>query len=151
MSIKGRPQLRLEYWKNTIRQFMIFVLVGGGCSVLFFVINYACLRILIIPFGESLLLTYGLCFGVGYTLQRNLTFKSTINHKRSLPKYLALHVGVLTFIYLATPVLSPYFPPSSFGVPLITTFVAGVASFVISIGWVFDTRHQQVVVHDRYN
>jgi putative flippase GtrA len=123
--------------RELIRKLVTFGMIGGGCAVLFFVINYACLRLLGIPFFVALALTYLICFPIGYLLQRNLTFRSSVRHKRSLPRYFLLHLGGLGSVYFGTLALEPYFLPRSFAVPFLATCIAGLASFAISMSWVF--------------
>jgi putative flippase GtrA len=119
------------------RKLATFGVVGGGCAMLFFVINYTFLRLLGIPFFVALALTYMICFPIGYLLQRNLTFRSNVQHKRSLPRYLLLHLGGMGIVYFGTLALEPYFPPRSFVVPFLATCISGLAGFVISLTWVF--------------
>jgi putative flippase GtrA len=123
--------------RELVRKVVTFGIIGGGCALLFFVINYVCLRLLGIPFLIALALTYLICFPVGYLLQRNLTFRSNVQHKRSLPRYFLLHLGGLGLVYFGTLALEPYFLPRSFAVPFLATCLAGLASFVISMSWVF--------------
>jgi putative flippase GtrA len=123
--------------RELIRKFATFGVIGGGCAVLFFMINYVCLRLLGFPFFVALALTYLICFPIGYLLQRTLTFRSNVRHKRSLPRYLLLHLGGMGFVYFGTLALEPYFLPRSFALPFLTTCLAGLASFVISMAWVF--------------
>jgi putative flippase GtrA len=123
--------------RELVRKVVTFGIIGGGCALLFFVINYVCLRLLEIPFLIALALTYLICFPVGYLLQRNLTFRANVQHKRSLPRYFLLHLGGLGIVYFGTLALEPYFPPRSFVVPLLATGISGLEGFVISMSWVF--------------
>jgi putative flippase GtrA len=123
--------------RELIRKLATFGVIGGGCAMLFFVINYACLRLLGIPFFVALASTYLICFPIGYLLQRTLTFRSNVRHKRSLPRYFLLHLSGMGFVYFGTLALEPYFLPRSFAVAFIATCLAGLASFVISMTWVF--------------
>ena len=44
--------------RELVRKLVTFGIIGGGCALLFFVINYVCLRLLEIPFLIALALTY---------------------------------------------------------------------------------------------
>jgi len=117
-----------------------FALVGGLCAVLFFSISYIFLELAGLQLAPTILLTYPICIGVGYGLQHKITFKATTGHRRSLPRYLALQAGGVTFVYYVTLWLRPHFALGSVSLPLIVTAIAGFASFVISLTWVFEPR-----------
>ncbi len=114
-----------------------FGIIGTACAVLFFAVNYALLNMARLSTAAALVLTYAICFGIGYYLQRNVAFRATLHHRKSLPRYFAMHVGGMIFVYLMTVYLSPLFAAGSFGPSLITTALAGMVSFVISLSWVF--------------
>jgi hypothetical protein len=70
-------------------------------------------------------------------LPRNVTFRSTSSHGRSLPRYFALHIGGMIFVYFATLWLRALGGFGSLGACLIATGLVSVASFIFSLTWVF--------------
>lgn len=120
-----------------LAKFFRFGLVGALCAVLFFAVNYALLDVAGLPLFSALVLTYAICFGIGYFLQRNVAFRATGNHRRSLPRYFALHLGGMVAVYFLTLWLKPLNDLGRFGPSLIATLLAGLASFCISLTWVF--------------
>ena len=123
--------------EDTFKKLARFVLVGAFCAGVFFVVNYVLLQVVALSFAFALLLTYAICIGLGYVLQRNVAFKATGGHRRSLLRYLALQSAAMLFVYSATPLLRPVVGSGSLGASLVTTGLAGVASFFVLLTWVF--------------
>ncbi|MGD9923122.1 MAG: GtrA family protein [Pseudorhodoplanes sp.] len=119
---------------------MRFVAIGGLCAAFFFLINFLLLQIIELPLLPALALTYAICFGVGYTLQRNVAFRSSTSHRRSLPRYFLLHCAGMLIVYFLTLWLTPFFSLGSLGPSAISTGLAGIASFIISLTWVFSEK-----------
>jgi putative flippase GtrA len=111
--------------------------VGGLCAILFFVVYYFFLELVKLPAWSALLSTYTTCFGMGYALQRNFTFKATGTHRKSLWRYLVLHVVGMIFVYSATQWMEAVWRIGAVGASLSATALAGLASFIISLTWVF--------------
>jgi putative flippase GtrA len=111
--------------------------VGGLCALLFFAVYYFCLEIVKLPASLALLSTYTTCFGIGYTLQRKFAFKATGTHRKSLWRYLVLHVVGMIFVYSATQWMEAVWRVGAVGASLSATALAGLASFIISLTWVF--------------
>jgi putative flippase GtrA len=111
--------------------------VGGLCAILFFAVYYFFLQFVKLPAWLALLSTYTTCFGIGYTLQRNFAFKATGAHRRSLQRYIMLHVFGMIFVYSATQWMEAVWRIGAVGASLSATALAGLASFIISLTWVF--------------
>jgi putative flippase GtrA len=120
-----------------LSKFVRFSIVGGLCAILFFAVYYFCLQVVKLPAWLALLSTYTTCFGVGYTLQRNFAFRATATHHRSLWRYLVLHVFGMIFVYSATQWMEAVWRIGAVGASFSATALAGLASFVISLTWVF--------------
>ncbi|MGR8932195.1 MAG: GtrA family protein [Gammaproteobacteria bacterium] len=118
-----------------------FILVGTTCALIFFCLHYLLLSVGQLSLLASLFITYASCFGIGYLLQRNLTFRSESSYRHSLPRYFVLHSVGLAFVYFGTSSLASQFPNNPLAPSLITTALAGAASFAISLSWVFRPDH----------
>jgi putative flippase GtrA len=123
-----------------------FVGVGASCALVYFSLCYAFqVQLGWSSFGATAV-AYACSFGVGYSGQRLLTFRSTVAHRVSLSRYATLHVGgaVLTSVIIASAgrllAIEPLYSAA------ISTILAGAASFLISLKWVFpDAQHQEMV------
>jgi putative flippase GtrA len=70
-----------------------FVGVGASCALVYFSLCYAFqVQLGWSSFGATAV-AYACSFGVGYSGQRLLTFRSTVAHRVSLSRYATLHVG----------------------------------------------------------
>ena len=118
-----------------------FSVVGGLCALLFFLIHYSLTTIFSVSLMPSLITTYAICFGIGYSLQRNFAFRSTTQHRRSLPRYFILHFCGLLFVYYLTRWMESHFLLGNMGASLVATGIAGLVSFVISLTWIFQTQN----------
>jgi putative flippase GtrA len=120
-----------------LEKFFRFVAVGLACAILFFAINYS-LKI-VFNFGQfiSLAATYIICFWIGYISQRQFAFRANTLHRRSLPRYLMLHFFGMLFVYYFTQWIQLSFDLGSMSSSLVATGLAGLASFIVSLTWVF--------------
>ena len=123
----------------TFSKFCRFITVGIICAALFFAINYS-LRV-ILSVGEfwSLATTYAICFWIGYVSQRNFAFRSDSWHRRSLPRYFIMHFVGMLFVYYFTHWMRSEFELGDLSSSLVATGLAGMASFIISLTWVFQS------------
>jgi hypothetical protein len=90
-----------------------------------------------LPAWLALFSTYAACSGIGYTLQRNFAFKATGAHRKSFQRYLVHHVFGMIFVYTATQWMEAVWRIGAVGASLSATALAGLASFIISLTWVF--------------
>lgn len=122
---------------NTLSKFSRFLAVGGLCAILFFMVYYFCLQIAGLPRLLALLITYAACFGIGYTLQRKFAFRTATTHRRSLWRYLVLHMLGMGFVYSMMQWMQSTWQIGATAASLSATALAGFASFIISLTWVF--------------
>lgn len=126
-----------QFYKIVLEQRIArFLIAGVGTAAIFFVLSYLFVINGMPPFHGSAL-AYGVAFFIGYIGQRNWTFGARHEHKKSLPRYLALQLacgltsGVLAQVSVQYLGLSPFF------MSLVTTIAAGFVSYVASSVWVF--------------
>jgi putative flippase GtrA len=113
-----------------------FVTVGVGAGLLFFVLSFLFVSAGMPPFSGSLL-AFAIAFVFAYAAQRGWTFEGRHDHRRSLPRYLALHVSCALFNGIVAHVLVRYFGMSPFAMSATTTVLGGAVSYVASRLWVF--------------
>lgn len=111
------------------RKFMRFLLVGGFCTAL----QYLILVVLVEEFRLSATISstigYVLSSAANYLLNYSFTFRSASPHKRSLPRFLIIAgCGVVlngTVTYLGTTVFGAHY------------LVAQVAATIVTLLWNF--------------
>ena len=114
-----------------------FGAVGAACAAVFFAVNYTLLNLAGLGVFLSLALTYMTTFFLGYVLQKNVAFRSTSRHGRSLPRYALLHLAGFFLVYFLTLRLGAVLPHPEVTSPLAATLLCGLFSFAVSIAWVF--------------
>ena len=118
-----------------------FLVVGGGCAVLYFSI---CLALIEWASASPLVatgVTYFICFWIGYSLQREVAFRSQRSHSITLVRYSIWHLFGATAVALATAFASDSLHLSPLLASAVSTVLCGIASFFISSRWVFGHRH----------
>jgi putative flippase GtrA len=114
-----------------------FFCVGAACASIYFGLCYAFQVLLGWSNVAATAAAYGCCFGIGYSGQRLLTFRSTVAHGVSLPRYGALHIGGAMLTSVITSSAGRLLAIEPLYSAAISTIFAGVASFLISQNWVF--------------
>lgn len=131
---------------NTLRQLtrwlagqesVRFVLVGGACAMLFFLISYGLRGFLGWGQFAATLATYSVCFGVGYSAQRSIAFRANRSHLVALPRYALLHAGAGIVVSLLASWITDVSDLRPALASLYATMLAGAVSFFISANWVF--------------
>jgi putative flippase GtrA len=118
-------------------KFLRFIVVGVVCSLLFFSVYFLLLNIIKLNLITTTAVTYSICLGIGYFLQRKFTFRATGAYRRSLLRYLALHSSGMVFVYFSTRWIEATYGFGALGASMTATAIAGFVSFVISLTWVF--------------
>lgn len=119
-------------------QFIRFVIVGGGCAILYFLLMLLCRETLgLAPFWATIC-AYSASFCVAYTLQHKWTFRSDTAHRVTLPRYALVQVICATLTAGITQAISHTYPlaPSWMLAGISTTLASGL-SFVLSSRWAF--------------
>ncbi|MEP9386212.1 GtrA family protein [Mesorhizobium sp. KR9-304] len=128
--------------KSLSHKFLRFFIVGTTCSTLFFATYFFLLHFAKLSLSVTTVLTYSICFFVGYFLQRNFTFRARGVHGKSVLRYLALHSFAMIFVYFTTQRMETVYGFGPFAASLSATAIAGIVSFVISLTWVFAERNE---------
>lgn len=118
-----------------------FVVVGGGCAVLYFAICFSLIELVGASPMVATAATYFICFWIGYSLQREVAFRSRRSHSVTLVRYSIWHLFGATAVALATSLASTRLNLSPLFTSGVSTVFCGVASFFISSRWVFGHRH----------
>jgi putative flippase GtrA len=114
-----------------------FVIIGGGCAVLYFAVCLALATLFdLSPFLASFG-AYLICFWVGYSLQRGVTFRSKARHRVTLTRYAAWHLFGATAVSAATDVVASASVWDATYIALFSTLLCSAVSFFISSRWVF--------------
>ncbi|TAM36270.1 MAG: GtrA family protein [Rhodanobacter sp.] len=124
-------------------KFLRFVIVGGGCALLYFVVMWFCRASLgLTPFLATIC-AYGVSFCVAYTLQHRWTFRSASAYRETLPRYALVQVICALLTAGITQAIS-HFQPQAPGWLLagISTVLASGLSFVLSSQWVFSASEK---------
>lgn len=127
-------------------KFVRFLLVGGGCAVLYFILAWAFQAQAELPPFFATIAANAISFCVAYLLQRTWTFRSVATHKVTLPRYATVQVlAALTTATVAQTIAHFYPHASSLTIAAVSTVIASGLSFVLSSVWVFshDTRAPQ--------
>ncbi|MFS6545868.1 GtrA family protein, partial [Staphylococcus aureus] len=91
-------------------KFVRFVIVGGGCALLYFVLMwFSRARLGLTPFLATIC-AYGVSFCVAYTLQHRWTFRSDTTHRVTLPRYALVQVTCAILTALITQAVSHIHP-----------------------------------------
>lgn len=119
-------------------QFTRFVIVGGGCAILYFLLMLICRSSLgLTPFLATIC-AYIASFCVAYILQRRWTFRSDKAHRTTLPRYALVQVTCAIFTAVITQGISHAYPQASGWILAgISTALASSLSFVLSSRWAF--------------
>lgn len=88
------------------------------------------------PFAANLA-AYFVAFFVGYALQRGWTFESRHRHRTALPRYFIVQLGCALVTSVASQAASLLVAMPPIMLALASTGLAGAASYVASILWVF--------------
>lgn len=118
------------------RRFARFVLVGGAVAALFLVACYLLAAQGLPPFWASLA-AYGLAFVTGYLAQRHWTFGARHRHRHALPRYMAVQAGCALGCALVAQASVDLLGLSPALMAVVATGFAGLASFILSLIWVF--------------
>ncbi|THD63288.1 GtrA family protein [Phenylobacterium sp.] len=124
-------------------KFVRFVVSGGGCAFLFFCLYYAGVSLGVRPFAANLI-AYALAFSAGYLLQRSWTFGGRHRHQSALPRYAIVQVCCALLTSGVTEIATPHLQIPKLALSLVATIIAGGASYVASLLWVFpdgDAEH----------
>lgn len=116
-----------------------FVIVGGGAALLLFSLTFALARAGVPAFWASTA-GYAVAFVVAYTAQRGWTFGGGHDHRRALPRYLAVQLGCAVLSGLVAHVAAAGFDASPFVLSLASTLVASAVSYLLTSRWVFAAR-----------
>ncbi|WP_108470441.1 GtrA family protein [Rhodanobacter thiooxydans] len=119
-------------------KFVRFLIVGGGCALLYFVLMWFCRANLgFAPFVATIC-AYGVSFCVAYVLQHRWTFRSEATHKVTLPRYTLAQVTCALLTAGITQAISHIYPQSpNWILAGVSTVLASGLSFVLSSLWVF--------------
>ncbi len=121
------------------RRLVRFVIVGAGAAGLLFALSYFFVRLGWPPFIASMV-AYAISFAAAYTAQRNWTFQSGQDHRRTLPRYFVLQAGCAITSGVTAHLTVSLFGASPFVMAVVTTIIASAVSFVLSSQWVFAAR-----------
>lgn len=77
------------------RQFLSFVVIGGGCTLIQYIILYGLTEFLGVAPVISSSIGYALSAILNYLLNRRLTFSSERKHSESVPRFFAISVAGL--------------------------------------------------------
>jgi putative flippase GtrA len=124
-----------HYWQTyaSVR----FVVVGGACAVLYFLICLTLREYFRVNAFFSSFWAYVICFGIGYLSQRNLTFRSITSHSVALRRYFLLQATGAIVVSGLTSIAASASQLNAASTSLVSTLLCGVASFFISSRWVF--------------
>jgi putative flippase GtrA len=117
-----------------------YVFVGAAAALGYFVVCYLLQKI---PGWTASLasgVAYGAMFGFAYLGQRNIAFRSTRLHRKSLPAYLLLQLGCALLAALIVEFLTRASRQSPLVASAAATVIAGGVSYVVSASWVFFDR-----------
>jgi putative flippase GtrA len=121
-----------------------FIVVGVTCAIVYFVLSLLFqLQLRFNPFFASIA-AYGLAFGLAYVLQKTWTFRSSVDHRVSLPRYAVLQVGCALFTASVTQFLSFMGDVSPVYISFFATGLACLVSYILSSSWVFADRQSEV-------
>ena len=124
-------------------RFIRFVISGGFCAALFFCLYYVGVLLGLRAFAANLA-AYAIAFSVGYMLQRNWAFGGRHRHQAALPRYAVVQVCCALLTSGVNEVATTYIHLPKLLLSLFATFLAGGASYVASLLWVFsdgDAEH----------
>jgi putative flippase GtrA len=113
-----------------------FVLTGAATALLFFGLSLLFVAAGLTPFLGSVA-AYAAAFAVGYSAQRNWTFRARHGHARALPRYVALQAACAlcsgAIAHGATHMLGL----APVATSIVTTGLVGFIAYVASSLWVF--------------
>lgn len=125
----------------TRQRLVRFALSGGWTALLFLALSYTFSHAGLEPFLGNVL-AYSIAFLVGYALQRNWTFGAKHRHQRALPRYFLAQLACALFSGAAGHVLVSVLGAPLWMMSIITTALAGCASYLLSFFWVFSDDAQ---------
>lgn len=114
-----------------------FNIIGILCAVIFFFINFLARKITSETEFFPIIASYMVCVGIGYVMQRKFSFNYTYGYKKSLSRYLILQIIAGIFVYFSISWLQRNFELGQVSSSLTATGLAGIASFIASLTWVF--------------
>jgi putative flippase GtrA len=114
-----------------------FAGVGLTCAAVYFALCYVYQSALGWGPFEASAAAYACCFGAGYFAQRSLTFRSKVKHRVALPRYAALHAAIALLTSAGTAWVSRILATEPFYTAVVATGLAGVASFAVTLSWIF--------------
>lgn len=114
-----------------------FVGVGLANAALYFALCYALQSWQGWTAFAATVTAYTCCFGVAYVAQRSLTFRSALKHQVTLPRYASLHACLALLTSTTTASASWLLTTDPLFTAIAGTLLAGAASFLISLNWVF--------------
>lgn len=119
-------------------KFVRFLIVGGGCALLYFILMWFCrTRLGLTPFLATIS-AYGGSVCVAYTLQHRWTFRSDAAHQVALPRYALAQVTCALLTAGITQAASHVYPQTPGWVLAgISTVLAASLGFALSFLWVF--------------
>ena len=124
-------------------KFVRFVISGGGCAFLFFCLYFAGVSLGLPAFAANLG-AYAIAFSAGYLLQRNWTFGARHRHQSALPRYALVQICCALVTSGVTEIATSHLSVPKLVSSLLATIIAGGASYVASLLWVFpdgDAKH----------
>ncbi|MGD0502389.1 MAG: GtrA family protein [Steroidobacteraceae bacterium] len=138
MSLHSKPLVRLRPHRHAIaHKFLRFLMVGGLCTALQYVILIALVEGLGIFAALASTIGYIVSSAVNYYLNYSFTFRSDAAHGRSVPRFLLISgCGLVlngTITYLGTAILGLHYLIAQ----VAATIVALLWNFLANLRWTF--------------
>lgn len=119
------------------RQLLSFVVIGGGCTLIQYIILYGLTEFLGVPPVISSSIGYALSAILNYLLNRRLTFNSERKHSESVPRFFAISIAGLiinaAIIYLFQTVGNVHYLIAQ----IFSTVIVLFWNFFVNRAWTF--------------
>jgi putative flippase GtrA len=119
-----------------------FLFVGASCAVLYFILSLLFQTKLRFSAFWASGAAYVVTFVPAYVAQRVWTFRSSLQHRASLPRYASLQLGCALFTSVMTQLAWQVSSASPLVVSLVATVIAGGTSYLLSSFWVFSNGQE---------
>jgi len=139
-SRSGQAALRSPELPAPRARFIRFSLVGGAATAGYTIICYLLQLISGWPPFWASVVAYATMFAFSYACQRRFTFRSSREHRVSLPLYAALQIACGIFAALLVEWLVIAGWASALAASSVAAVLCAFASYLVSSSWIFSDR-----------
>ncbi len=136
-----RDESKLSAKKMIHRQFLSFLVIGGGCTLIQYMILYSLTEFLGLAPVISSSIGYVLSAILNYLLNRQLTFGSERKHSESVPRFFAISVAGLiinaVIVYSSQTVGGVHYLIAQ----IISTIIVLFWNFYANRAWTFNKKY----------